>query len=528
MVYLSVFARRYRVLFHAGGLAVQIYYHPLLRPYECTYEAIRKISRGSNASSIRILDARGNSYQLQCGALEGGTDRILSELENRIPPEKIDPGIRFSAKRHSCRDLANVAFSLFYLCTLVTLLFFAQSKNFLVISIAWNTEDWSFKRSSVDLARIDSQGHPWLIVKDYLDFNHYHLRHVTSEGTKSWKLPPLGSASAFSIGLAEDGNQDPWLIMGKQLAHWEGGQWTFLNTPMDAQLWGVSGMELAVDDSIVWGIDQATHNRIIRLDLSQPPGKVDVFPLPISSASAGCQIGGIKILPDGDLMAIFHNDSVFGVFRLHGYEWQEITSIQKGISSETCVSDFTVGPDGNIWVLSSSVVENKNVGKFDPQQNAWTWMDIRHPGIEGQIGSFEFGYSNIAVDSLGRVWISGDRERGRIDYDMVGVYEEGAEDTLVEIRHYTSENSSLESGVTHRLLQTLDGRIWSWGGQLVWIQSDKRELPNPAPDWIAVINGREERNFVLFLMMAMVCFLTLVRVALTVITIRKASQIIVR
>ncbi len=525
MVYMSAFYRKFRIIFGTSGISVETIYHPILHPYTCAYEDIQRISRGDSAASIRILDARGNSYQLPCGALEDGMDGVLSEFKNRIPHEKIEPKIQTAAQRVSCRSRASIAFSVFFFCFLTTMLIFIPTEKFPFFSIAWKITDWSFNRSSVNAVRIDSQGHPWLIVKDNLDLNHYHLRHVTGNGAKSWKMPALGSITPFMIGLAEDANQDPWLIMGKQLAHWEGGQWTFLDTPMGAQLWGTSAMGLAVADSIVWGIDQSARDRIIRLDLSQPPGKVDVFPLPISSASADCQIGGIKLLPGGDLMAIFHNDSVLGVFRLHDSQWQEIASIQKDISSETCVSDFTVDSNGNIWVLSFSVVENKNVGKFDPQRNAWTWMDIRHPGLDSEIGPFEFGYSNIIVDPLGRVWISGDRERGRIDYGMVGVYEKGAEDTLVEIRHYTTENSSLESGVIHHILPTPDGRIWSWGGQLVWIQSAAEALPATAPDWIISLGGREERSLVAFCILAPVCILALVYVILAVINTRKAGRI---
>ena len=59
----------------------------------------------------------------------------------------------------------------------------------------------------------------------------------------------------------------------------------------------------------------------------------------------------------------------------------------------------------------------------------------------------------------------------------------------MEVRNYSPGNSSLEILPDSQPLPGPDGRMWAWNRQLVWIQSNLQDLPEPSADWVAGFNG---------------------------------------
>jgi hypothetical protein len=89
--------------------------------------------------------------------------------------------------------------------------------------------------------------------------------------------------------------------------------------------------------------------------------------------------------------------------------------------------------------------------------------------------------------------------RSNADYGTVGVFETGPNESLVEIRHYATENSSLNHKNTAYLIPAPNGRFWTWGTQLVWIQSCQ-DLPQTLPNWISFVNNTRDTLIYIFSM----------------------------
>jgi hypothetical protein len=57
---------------------------------------------------------------------------------------------------------------------------------------------------------------------------------------------------------------------------------------------------------------------------------------------------------------------------------------------------------------------------------------------------------------------------------------------------YTRDNSNYQLGFGSSDIQrTNDGRIWTAGSRLVWIDSSESEVPAPLPDWFANLVSEE-------------------------------------
>ena len=420
--------------------------------------------------------------------------------------------------------LNNTFLFLAIICLLIST--FLNNWRGFTFPVAWNISDRQANRFEIKAVTIDSHGSPWLIVqKLFRDGDDYELHHVTNNNVDIWDLPSLTFEEMMSVSVAKDNMDNPWLLVGKRLAHWDGTKWVFSSTPLDASIHDYLPPSVAIKDSIVWGIDYSEKKeegkRIVWLDLGQEPIQSREVLLPAGLDEQKYKFEGIISTGKDNLLAVLSDDMEVSIYRLQNFEWQKITSFQKEQASNLYIRDIVVDLNDQIWVVVNPWVKNdgKLVGKYDPKNNIWTWFDIEP---QSDVANRFFDYGFIGVDNLGRVWLSAvqygpDGSRAALfgpsngdllgyETDTLGVYEENSENKLVEIRHYTSKNSHLETSRVSRLILGSDEKIWTWGKQLVWMDSRQQLLPKPLPNWFVALAKLRMRISILSLAFLIIVF----------------------
>lgn len=370
---------------------------------------------------------------------------------------------------------------------------FLMSWRMWPISVSWKIEDWSFDRQSIKALTVDENSGPWFIVEKSFQDRQYELRHLANDGVVSWDLPPITFEEAQFASISIDADSNPWLILGKRIAHWDGSQWEISNMPLDAEINDYICPSVVVKDSTVWGIDSAAEQtRIIQLDIRNDPAKAKAVLLPSDLDSNQFDFDCIIPTKTGILAALSSKERV-DFYNFHNEEWERITSFGKDQVSKLFINDMTLDSAGQIWVLFKLWNEEKQVGKYDPTTGEWTWFDIEW---QAELYNRRFDYSHIVVDNFGRVWISATQYKttgnslssSNYEADTLGVFEE-RDKVLIEILHYTSKNSSLETSRVSRILQGSDGKIWTWDKQLVWLDGNRESLPNHLPNWLTKLSS---------------------------------------
>lgn len=361
--------------------------------------------------------------------------------------------------------------------------------------VTWNITDRAVDSFQIETAMIDSQGYPWFVVQKLSD--GYELHHVKAEQADTWTLPALTYEEVMFIAVTKDQTNSPWLILGERLAHWDGTQWAFVPTPLQADLKRFMCPSIAARDSIVWGIDNATEStRLIRLDLEQDPVAGQEVSLPEGLDSQGYKFRCILFTGNDELLAVLSAQNQVDFYRLENLVWQKITSFQKEKDGNLHVGDVTTDSQGRIWILLKYWFEGKPVGQYDPKEDRWTWYAIE---AQPEIADRFLDYEKIAVDDLERVWISASQYRPAAEEDSIGshnyeayaigVFDEMPGDKLTEIRHYTTLNSNLETSPLAEILIGPDEKIWTWDKQLVWMDSRQPELPQTFAKWFITLTG---------------------------------------
>jgi hypothetical protein len=371
------------------------------------------------------------------------------------------------------------------------------NKEFPLIQIAWKMADRTWNLSQrVEKVSIDEHGNPWFIN------DGSKLRYINNGQPFSWDLlPTTYEERIFSeiIGTSED--QGPWILLGKRLLQWDKDRWESFDLPSDANIQSYSQKSVVVRNMVVWGIDSSTNgSRIIQIDLTQHPFQSREIFLPSELTSEQYKFDCIALANENALLAFISNDEKTVIYNFQDGSWRKITEHQKEKQSKVYWGNVVVDAQDQIWVvLESFWWPGNKVGKYNPQEDKWTWFTFEYPDIKGR----EFEYDELLVDKLGRVWISGfqykpltqpgsddDKSDYTPEYSVVGVYEV-RESILHEVRHYTPRNSSLDIGRVSRMLLGSDGKIWTGDKRLVWMDSNVSKLALPLPEWASIFTRYE-------------------------------------
>jgi len=361
------------------------------------------------------------------------------------------------------------------------------------LSISWQTEDWSFSANDISAVLIDENNEPWFLVGKSIKNHQYELRHIANGELISWNLSSITfeEAQFASIAVGADGN--PWLILGKRLAHWDGNQWIFSPMPFGSDIKDFSCQSVVVKGSTVWGIDNsAAQIRIIQLDIRTDSVQARVISLPDDLNSSPFSFDCIVSTKTGVLVALSNEKQVV-FYELKDKGFRRITSFEKEQIAKSFINDMAVNSSGQIWVLFGFRNEGKQFGTYNPASDKWTWLDAKR---EKEFSAYEYDYGHLAVDTFDRVWVSAVQygsERKLFSFsnvvaDTIGVFKEG-DDGLDEVQLYTSLNSSLYTSRVARIIVGSDGKIWTWGEQLVWLDGSQTSLPSTLPSWMAKLSS---------------------------------------
>lgn len=490
----------YRLEFGETSLQTRAIYHPILRSvlrpscyapmihlFSCKYDDIVRVQRGEMRGILAIVLRSGRTIRIGSGWFDGSKNRLLDELARHISVERIEPGLADALWKRTRADLLRI------ISTIPVVLVFGI---FLTLPtadlIARGQTGWhSVARVSplsVKGFSLDSDGAPWLIAGTGTG-SQYRVYHVSEAGTRVWKPPLRVNGREYSRPLAVGGNAsgEPWIIFPTQMLHWTGAEWQ--QTPFPGGKIQNRYDKMAVAGSNLWALAltaEGSDEVLWSMDFSS--GESHVVLLPNSAVQAGLSVYRFHVLTDESLL-VFAGGSgdIQGVFYLlRDGQWQML-GYPAEWSSSGVVQDLTMDSIGRVWVLYRIYGGDRVVGdtlsRLDPESMAWAWWQLEPQG--------SWTYWSMEVDTLGRIWLA-DSDSGSL-----AVFQLTSDDRLYEIVRYTPENSNYEYG-PFRLGP--DGRMWSLGDRLVWIDSNVATLPRPLPDSmvIAVNRSAQPRWILLF------------------------------
>ena len=308
---------------------------------------------------------------------------------------------------------------------------------------------------------LDEDGQSVWIVDDKLLSNKRKIWKVNSENIQTWtglESDNLG----VQVSHAPDGS--PAVITEKELFLLQNGVWK--NQSLAGNEFRSSWRDRpTVHGTEFWGRNK--FGEIFGMDFSTGDIVMLQHPDPTKTFFDGFQVNA-----DGSLLVEI--EGVDGIY-LYVYDdgkWIESGYFldDKGWTPDSM--DYCLDSDGTPWVLRE-FIDGFQVGYFSLEKANWEWISLNPYSAKSE------EYYALQIDKRGRLWLQGD-----IDFDdFVRVYEV-LSGGLYEIVEYNEYNSNFQS----EFLITLgsDGKMWSAGDTLTWIDSNAPDLPRPLPEWIAV------------------------------------------
>lgn len=188
------------------------------------------------------------------------------------------------------------------------------------------------------------------------------------ENGKWTSIPPAVSDSMYLSAFADlktDADGTLWVAGLDKLARFDGNTWKAFKIP--ELPWGqVLSLGVPASGSPVW---LGGQDAIARFDVST--GKVITFTPPHWAGIGG--VNNIETDHSGNVwMAAYHKTEGRGMLRFDGSEWTFFSVAGMNLEPYNYVQDFTIGPDGRVWVLT-----NTAVAVFDG--NSWSKFTAGFP-----------------------------------------------------------------------------------------------------------------------------------------------------
>ncbi len=427
---------------------------------------------------LAIVLRNGKTIRVGAGWFEGGKTSLLEELFKRLSAEQIEPGLTASLWKRTWADCLRTiaAIPVLLVFGIVTILPITDV-------IARGQTGWhSVTRVSplsVRVFSLDGDGSPWFIAGTNTG-SSYRIYHGSDAGIQTWRLPSWASDRGYSgdpIGVSGDATGKPWVIFPARMLHWTGTEWQLIPFP-GGEIQGRYD-EVTVAGSNLWALAppvEGTGEVLWNVDFAS--GESRSVPLPDPAVQTGLSIYRFRVLTDGALLVFAEGSSSDkGIFYLlRDGQWQ-MPGCPVEWPSAGILQDLTMDSIGRVWVLfrvySGDRAVGDSLGRLDPESMTWAWWQLEPQG--------SWNYWSMEVDALGRIWLADG------DSDSLAVFQLTSDGRLHEIVRYTPKNSNYEYG-PFRLGP--DGRMWSCGDRLVWIDSNVPALPRPLPDWMVNVMTR--------------------------------------
>ncbi|MFN8402708.1 MAG: hypothetical protein U0V48_04030 [Anaerolineales bacterium] len=418
--------------------------------------------------------------------LENNTE-FMKQLASHLSPDQFGAGTDFLGKPRRFKTLVWVIY---------TIVLISLSAGYLhdpFINI-WKSTIWNEELSALATYGIssDRDGSIWVSTGAYRD--DAYIWHLSTDGRQHWKFPAnlcdrclLHSVSHTSEGypvVLDTGSERSTIFK------WDGQQWAEKRVEINFFSRNVNSYETRV-----WG---EQNGQIVYWDFSTD--KMGNVPFPPDVIEQDMQIFDYKVIDDSVLVYFFERDVSETIYKLSNGQWSE--AAYSNPVGDTAMA-YGLDDHGTIWAVKSIDSEKRQIllGYFDTDSETWIWQDI------GQFFNYPLAFfKDVAVDSLGRVWIAGvyegiDEETRFLEFVKVVSWS----DDVSEVVEYNENNSNFEN--ISSLTVTSDGRIWASDLNLLWLDATTEQLPAPLPDWVAKLDIYKYLGFYVAVFLVQMCLL---------------------
>lgn len=452
-----------------------------LKPFMIPYDQIEAIRSVGLTATVHIFDTNGKKYAL-APALFGKKygEEVLIELQNRLPSNRIESGmeipdmVRNWAKGNKVRIAIVVSFLVAYTISLPFDPMFSSRSWFID---AWHVEMRPLGFESVWTRTVDSSNGFWVVA---WKTDKYRVYHFSDTFDNEHTLPKSLLGKRYPQLVSADKNGNPIVWMENSVFHFENGNWNTITYDENLDLgdWDSRGV---VSNAQGWAIEKDERNkRVLKIDALS--GKWSTIPLPPTAEQEKLFPVSMHRAVNNDILVLMQNDANARVYLLSEDKWksQEYPVI---LMEQSRVIDYFLDGGDFLWVLLNSQ-KQFYVERIHPNGN----LDITRLPSPRETDEWE-RYTNILVDSSGRLWVS-----GSYPYFMA-VFSPVWETDSSEIIRYTEDNSNYQGDGSPILLP--DGSIWVLDRMITSMDSNSENLPAPLPAWFADLDWNLIRLYII-------------------------------
>ncbi len=486
----------YQLVFSDSHLETKSIYNPRVPPFRHTYPEIKQV-RWERQEVLQIVPIEGKPLEL--GVVEafvGGWEAIAAELSRHISagiiePKPDKPSIRLFRQPKRNQKALSVILYLF-LVVFTGYIYAMVGHNYVRQNVAWKSSIKLEPRTTLEQFVLGADGSPWILAEGWFS-GKLQLLHVTNASVAQLDLPAnyelhetLPSGWPFRPrSIVIDSYSRPWVAFSPLgLLHWAGSEWEWFSFPVIDIKPKVH--DLVATDSKLWARVQpenGTESYLFSIDPSA--GNAQIIPLPPSAYQSDMKLEAIRATPDGALLALVSNGSASSLYMFREGRWQDSAY---DIDLDPFDSAITADKSGRIWVAvpDTHTCEKGNeaiarIGTPEAGNGPWVWSTTSCLPNDS--------FNSLIIDGQGRFWLGG--------RDFVDVYEITPGETPRQIVRYTPTNSNYQNDLwQHAMSLGSDGRLWTAHRELVWIDSNTPNLPQPLPGWLATVASEDAKRYV--------------------------------
>ncbi len=414
-----------------------------LKPFSIEYERVRSIFFNF-VGILEIIDIRGKRYAFPLELFEEEVrGDILLELKNRMPPRALSSILERSAFPQYIDNLIAVRnWVLPVILLLLLLVYYLEPPNSQLIQV-WKPE---------------------------MRLSWYEIYHSSDVSMKRWQwgLEPFENQPTEYISGDADGEPVIWLKNG--IMRYTTNKWEFVPYKENLELEPSSKLE-AISNGYVVALS-GKGGRLLTMNASN--GDWYELMLPVGARQNGLMPESIKRTVDGELLVLMKNNRESRVYLLSRGEWSphEYAIIE----ADGLIRDYFLDQEDMLWVLLS-IRGQFIVERLNKEGNvSVTKIPISNKKEDAT------RYYSLHVDTFGRLWIEGSSPIFIAVFDPVW---DGAADELIR---YTITNSNYQVNISSPAVLLPDGKLLSFGRQVVSMNTSMKDFQDPLSDWYASLN----------------------------------------
>lgn len=443
---------------------------PFRKAFKCAYAdiaTVKKIAQGQ----IAIVSHEGKILFLIPKGYEGGEAFLFDVLEQHIPAERFEPGLRNNYKQ--VERSINIITTIAMVSLLLAACLMVSQNSLVPLPLGWNYfRAWRLPFNSISGVSIESSNSVWIASQNF-SADEITIEHIAGSQTQTWYIPNDDEFKYLNKRILVNSQQQPVLVTGQSIHFLKDGQWQKQGYGKDYQSLFSSITNIAILANEYWiSLDHrgAMNNEKLFVHIQADTPQPTVIKLIDPTTQKTLAPQRAEIAADGTPL-LLENDTVYSLRNGAVQQHYSFTNT----NNNTYVSDFTMSDDGNVYALLNAFDSEAFVGRIG-QEGKSTVTQL--PSFSQQNGPNQH-YRSIQVDAYGRLWVAGAYP------DFVKILEPVWGGVAHEIVTYDSYNSNYENDLDVHLLRTTDGRIWAAKNHLIWMDSNARELPRPLPEWLA-------------------------------------------